>query len=161
MREEHLDYVLEIENRSFPNPWTRTAFSGHLQHPEFAKYLVAIRDKNLIGYTGLFFGGGQGQITNLAVHPDFRREHLGSRLMLELFDFSYRMGLQSLSLEVRVSNGPAQALYDKFGFTKVGVRKNYYTEIGEDAFVMCVFNINDPKTVRLIDRIRKECLVNE
>ncbi len=148
MRPDHLDAILDIENLSFPNPWTRAVFAGHLHHPEFARYIVAIVDESVVGYTGLFYGGGQGQVTNLAVHPEWREYGIGSRLLVETFDFSYRMNLQGLSLEVRVSNDNAQTLYEKLGFTKVGVRKNYYREIGEDAYVMCIFNINDPQISR-------------
>lgn len=157
MRPDHLDAILDIENRSFPSPWTRAAFSGHLDHPEFARYIVAIVDEVVVGYTGLFYGGGQGQVTNLAVHPEWRGYGIGSRLLVETFDFSYRMNLQGLSLEVRVSNDDAQTLYEKLGFTKVGVRKNYYREIGEDAYVMCIFNINDPQ-IRRKYRARKRGL---
>jgi ribosomal-protein-alanine N-acetyltransferase len=156
MRPEDLDSVLEIEHGSFPNPWTKTAFAGHLQHPEFAKYLVAVSDRKIVGYTGLFFGGGQGQVTNLAVHPDWRRKGVGSRLLIELFDFSYRISLQGMSLEVRVSNVDAQNLYEKFGFVKVGVRKNYYREINEDAYVMCIFNINEGQFVQKIKNMKRK-----
>ena len=148
--------MLEIENSSFPNPWTQTAFAGHLQHPEFAKYLAAFSGKSLIGYTGMFFGGGQGQITNLAVHPHWRRRGVGSRLLLELLDYAFKIGLQGISLEVRVSNEGAQALYEKLGFTKVGVRKNYYQEIGEDAYVMCIFNIRTAEVVNKLAEIRQQ-----
>lgn len=155
MRPDHLDAVLDIEDRAFPNPWTRAAFAGHLDHPEFARYIVAIADKALVGYTGLFYGGGQGQVTNLAVHPEWRRYGIGSRLLVEAFDFSYRMNLQGLSLEVRVSNDDAQTLYEKFGFAKVGVRKNYYREIGEDAYVMCIFNINEAQIRRKYEATKR------
>ncbi len=157
MRPDHLDAIMDIESRAFPNPWTRAAFVGHLHHPEFARYIVAIVDSDVVGYTGLFYGGGQGQVTNLAVHPEWREYGVGSRLLVETFDFSYRMNLQGLSLEVRVSNDDAQTLYEKLGVTKVGVRKNYYREIGEDAYVMCIFNINDPQ-IRRKYRARKRGL---
>ncbi len=156
MRPENLDGVLAIEGQSFPNPWTRTAFASHLQHPEFAKYLVALYKAQVIGYTGLFFGGGQGQITNLAVHPDFRRRGIGSRLLLAIIDYCLALGLQGISLEVRVSNEGAQTLYERFGFIKVGRRKGYYQETGEDAFVMCIFNLNNNEETVKLNAIRRE-----
>lgn len=154
MRPEHLDGVLAIEHKSFPSPWTRTAFASHLQHPEFAKYLVALDRREVVGYTGLFFGGGQGQITNLAVSPMWRRHGIGSRLLLALVDFCRRIDVQGLSLEVRVANTGAQDLYEGFGFSKVGVRKGYYQETGEDAYVMCLFNIKSPEAAAGFDAIR-------
>jgi [ribosomal protein S18]-alanine N-acetyltransferase len=155
MRYEHLDGVLAIEGRSFPSPWTRSAFAGHLEHPEFAKYIVALNKETVVGYSGLFFGGGQGQLTNLAVHPDWRRQGVGSRLLLEMIDYCLALGLEGLSLEVRTANEEAQELYEKFGFRKVGVRKGYYQETGEDAFVMCVFDLNDPDFQERLEEIRK------
>jgi [ribosomal protein S18]-alanine N-acetyltransferase len=155
MRYEHLDGVLAIETRSFPSPWTRAAFAGHLEHPEFAKYLVALNNETVVGYSGLFFGGGQGQLTNLAVHPDWRRQGVGSRLLLEMIDYCLALGLEGLSLEVRTANEEAQQVYEKFGFRKVGVRKGYYQETGEDAFVMCIFDLNDPDFRQTLDNIRK------
>ncbi len=154
MRHEHLDGVLAIENRSFPSPWNRTAFASHLQHPEFAKYLIALSDRQVIGYTGLFFGGGQGQITNLAVHPDRRRQRIGTRLLLTMIDHCRVLGLQGVSLEVRVANTDAQTLYESFGFSKVGQRKGYYQETGEDAYVMCIFNLGSDEQTEKLQSIR-------
>lgn len=156
MRQEHLDGVLAIEHRSFPSPWTRTAFASHLQHPEFAKYLVAVRGDLVVGYTGLFFGGGQGQITNLAAHPDYRHQGIGSRLLLTSIDYCVALGLQGISLEVRVSNADAQTMYERFGFAKVGRRKGYYQETGEDAYVMCIFNLNNHEEVAKLESIRRD-----
>ena len=154
MRHEHLDGVLAIENQSFPSPWNRTAFASHLQHPEFAKYLIALVEHQVIGYTGLFFGGGQGQITNLAVHPDWRRQGIGTRLLLTLVDYCRVLGLQGVSLEVRVANTDAQTLYERFGFSKVGQRKGYYQETGEDAYVMCIFNLSSEEQTEKLESIQ-------
>ncbi len=150
-----LSEIMKIENEAFPNPWAKTTFTDHLRHPEFANYIVAVSDGHIAGYAGLFFGDGQGQITNLAVHRDWRRQGVASRLLLELFNFCSRESVMGLSLEVRVSNDDAQTLYEKFGFTKVGVRKDYYQEIGEDAYMMCIFNIDEPAVVRDLWKIKK------
>lgn len=156
MTRAHLDDVLWVEHRSFPNPWTRSAFLSHLEHPEFAKYMVAQAEGRVVGYVGLFFGGGQGQITNLAVDPDYRNQGIGSRLLLAVIDYSRKFGIQSLSLEVRVSNMDAQRLYQEFGFVYVGRRRGYYQESGEDAFVMCLFDLGKPEFIECVTRIRKK-----
>ena len=156
MRHDNLDGVLAIEHQAFPSPWTRTAFASHLQHPEFAKYLEALRGIQVVGYTGLFFGGGQGQITNLATHPDYRHQGIGSRLLLSMIDYCGLLGLQGISLEVRVTNEDAQTLYERFGFVKVGRRKGYYQETGEDAFVMCIFNLKNHEEVAKLNTIRHD-----
>lgn len=152
MRGSHLDGVMAIENQSFPAPWTRSAFASHLDHPEFAKYLVALLDDKVAGYVGIFFGGGYGQITNLAVDPDHRQQGIGTMLMLAVIDFALKKNISTLSLEVRVSNTAAQELYQKFGFVLIGLRKGYYQETGEDAYAMCLFNL---KSEDLLERFRQ------
>lgn len=156
MRPEHLNEVIEIENQSFPAPWTKTAFASHLERPEIARYLVATVHKKVVGYVGLFFGGGQGQITNLAVDPKYRQQGIGTRLLLGVIELAQKLKLVNLSLEVRVSNKAAQNLYRKFNFVLVGRRKNYYIETGEDAFVMCIFNINSQPYKALLKKIKQE-----
>lgn len=143
---DDLDAVLAIEITAFPTPWSKSAFLSHLDHPEFAYYVVALMDEVVVGYSGLFFGGGYGQITNVAVHADYRRQGVASRLLLQMLSHAVDIGLTALSLEVRVSNVSAQRLYERFGFRSVGVRKNYYVEIGEDAYVMCLFNSSGRET---------------
>lgn len=156
MRSGDLDAVVDIEKQSFPTPWNKSAFEGHLQHPEFAYYVVAVMDEVVVGYCGLFFGGGYGQITNVAVHVDCRRQGVASRLLLQLLSHAVDIGLTTISLEVRVSNVSAQRLYERFGFRGVGVRKNYYAEIGEDAYVMCLFNSGGRETRKKLASIARE-----
>ncbi len=141
MRNEHLDEVIAIEKQSFPTPWTRSSFESHLAHPEFAHYLVALDDETVAGYAGLFFGGDHGQITNISVGPKYQRQGIGQRLLRSIIEFSIVKGIIHLSLEVRVNNIVAQNLYNRFGFKVVGTRKGYYQETGEDAYVMCLFDI--------------------
>ena len=141
MRKEHLYRVVEIENEAFPTPWTRSSFESHLEHPEFAYYLVALEEDKVIGYSGLFFGGDHGQITNISVSPKSQRQGVGSRLLRSIIEFSLSTGIAHLSLEVRVNNEVAQRLYSNFGFKVVGTRKVYYRETGEDAYVMCLFDL--------------------
>lgn len=156
MRKKHLDQVIAIERRSFPAPWSKSAFASHLKHPEFAYYLVALADDTVIGYTGLFFGGGHGQITNLAVHPDYRKKGIGAMLLWSLIEFSVAKNVLHLSLEVRVTNVAAQNLYRGFGFEVVGTRKGYYQETGEDAYVMCLYDLQDKEAKKIIEQFGEE-----
>lgn len=158
MRLSNLDEVLAIERQSFPNPWTRSAFASHLQHPEFARYFVARFGDGgkIVGYVGLFFSHEQGQLTNLAVDPSYRRQGIAKRLLLTIFEYAQEIGLYSLTLEVRVSNYGAQELYRKFGFILTGTRKGYYQESGEDALVMCLFNISGPEQQKRLEEIKEE-----
>jgi len=156
MQPQHLNEVMEIENQSFPAPWRKTAFASHLEHPEYARYLVALANQKVVGYVGLFYGGGQGQITNLAVDPKYRQQGVGTRLLLGVIELAKQLKLVNLSLEVRVTNEAAQNLYRKFNFILVGRRKNYYLETGEDAYVMCIFNINSRTYQRVLNKIKKE-----
>jgi len=138
MNKNHIERVVEIEKKSFPAPWSSSAFIDHLKHPEFAKYIVAIVDKLVVGYVGLFFGGDYGQITNLAVDTDYQHLGIGTELLNVIISFALTRNISTISLEVRVSNSNAQELYKNFGFNYVGRRQGYYQETGEDAYVMCL-----------------------
>jgi len=147
MRVSHIEQVVEIEKNSFSAPWSRSAFIDHLNHPEFAKYIVALADNKVIGYIGLFFGGDYGQITNLAVDADYHHLGIGTKLLTMIIRFALVKKLTTISLEVRVSNSKAQELYKKMGFNFVGRRQGYYQETGEDAYVMCLCLDQDSKVI--------------
>jgi ribosomal-protein-alanine N-acetyltransferase len=153
MVKDHLDQVLQIERESFAEPWGRSAFLDHLAHPEFANYLVALKEQKVVGYVGLFFAADYGQLTNLAVDPDFRRHKIATQLLLSIIRRSQAAGLVTLSLEVRVSNQAAQNLYKKFGFEVVDIRKNYYQETNEDAYVMCLFGLENPENQKRFNQM--------
>jgi ribosomal-protein-alanine N-acetyltransferase len=86
----------------------------------------------------------ESHITTFGVHPDWRRQGIGRQLMLAVSDLSIRFGARRMTLEVRVSNEAAQALYREFGFLAVGRRLRYYTDDGEDAIVMTTPELDDP-----------------
>ncbi len=136
MTREHLDGVMTIENLSFKIPWSRNAFIDELTTNEMAVYVVAVSGKEILGYGGLWRVLDEGHITNIAVHPEFRRCGAGSRIMDELLRQCRDCGILSLTLEVRRSNLPAQKLYGKYGFRSEGIRKGYYSDTGEDAIIM-------------------------
>ncbi|MGI8519395.1 MAG: ribosomal protein S18-alanine N-acetyltransferase, partial [Actinomycetota bacterium] len=89
-------------------------------------------------YAGMMFAGREAHVTNIAVDPDRHGRKVGTRLLLALVTESLARGCTQISLEVRVTNSAAQAMYDKFGFEVTGVRKGYYIETNEDAYVMVV-----------------------
>ena len=144
MREEDLNQIMEIEKKSFATPWTYDAFYNELHTNQFAHYVVAEVDQEIIGYCGLWVIIDEGHITNIAILPEYRGNGLGEKLLLAVIDTARELGAETLTLEVRVSNDVAKGLYRKLGFQDGGIRKSYYTDNYEDALVMWV-NINDHK----------------
>lgn len=133
---KHLEGVMIVENLSFTIPWSKEAFIDEITKNQFANYLVAVEDGVVIGYAGMWKIFDEGHITNIAVHPEFRKYGIGSKLVTELLNLSREQGIISLTLEVRKSNLAARALYEKYSFEEAGVRKKYYTDNGEDAIIM-------------------------
>ncbi len=138
---EHLDQVLEIENVSFPAPWSKTSFLGEILQNDFALYLVALYDDVVIGYGGMWLILDQAHITNVAVRPDFRGRNIGKALMLEIIQQAILKGAKSMTLEVRPSNIIARGLYQGLGFIDRGRRKGYYEDNNEDAIIMWKDNL--------------------
>lgn len=138
MRKEDIDEVYQIECQSFSAPWTKESLFYELEQNLFAKYVVVELEDQVIGYCGLWVVMDDAQITNIAVHPDYRGRKIGEALLRFAIQLSREMKAKRLSLEVRVSNHIAQSLYKKVGFEPGGIRKNYYTDNQEDALVMWV-----------------------
>ncbi len=134
---EDLEAVLEIEHVSFATPWSRDSFVYELLENQRAVYLVARNEmKRVVGYIGMWVVFDEGHITNLATHPVFRRQGIGRALLDKLTEVSQTHGVKYLTLEVRRSNVSAQELYQKTGFVHMGVRRRYYLDNNEDAFIM-------------------------
>lgn len=143
MRVRDLADILEIERKSFPTPWSRGAFLSELLENEHAYYLVARlpsdderRLGRPLGYIGIWIVAGEGHITNVAVHPDYRNHGIGRRLLLAIGELAQAKGADRLTLEVRRTNYGAQRLYTRLGFTSAGVRRGYYRDNDEDAIIM-------------------------
>ncbi|MBA3823402.1 MAG: ribosomal protein S18-alanine N-acetyltransferase [Ktedonobacterales bacterium] len=98
----------------------------------------------LIGYAGLWLTVDEAHITTIATHPNARRRGLGELLLVSLFDIGYQIGARWMTLEVRVTNEPAKALYHKYGFKIVSTRPRYYTDNNEDAYIMWTDEITTP-----------------
>jgi [ribosomal protein S18]-alanine N-acetyltransferase len=138
MREDDIDQVMIVERQSFTLPWSREAFYNELYNNQFAKYLVLEDNGKIAGYCGAWIVIDEAHITNIAVLPEYRGKKLGEALLVKMMELSKSMGVIRMTLEVRVTNEVAQSLYKKLGFQKGGIRKNYYTDNQEDAYVMWV-----------------------
>ncbi|WP_409252636.1 ribosomal protein S18-alanine N-acetyltransferase [Bacillus sp. SCS-153A] len=138
MTTEDLDQVMEVEANSFSIPWSRDAFFNEIETNHFATYIVIEDQGQIIGYCGVWIIIDEAHITNIAVLPSYRGQGLGGKLMASMIEIAKEMGARTMTLEVRVSNTPAQSLYRKFGFQQGGIRKNYYSDNQEDALVMWV-----------------------
>jgi [ribosomal protein S18]-alanine N-acetyltransferase len=136
MEMKDLDDISEVEKLSFSIPWSRESFISELKTNLFARYLVIEHDKKVIGYGGMWIVLDEAHITNIAIHPEFRGQRLGEKLMRELMSIAWSSGAASMTLEVRKSNEIAKNLYRKFGFVEEGIRRGYYTDNGEDAIIM-------------------------
>ncbi|MGD7045881.1 ribosomal protein S18-alanine N-acetyltransferase [Jeotgalibacillus proteolyticus] len=133
-----IDAVLTVEQESFSVPWKRVAFENELTVNQFAKYLLLVKDEEVIGYCGLWLIMDEAHVTNIAILPKLRGQKLGERLMKKVLELAEDAGARTVTLEVRVSNDIARSLYKKLGFLDGGIRKNYYTDNQEDALVMWV-----------------------
>lgn len=128
--------VMAIERASFTTPWSHFAFIHEIFQNQTAVYIVAVLEGRVVGYSGMWLTGGEAHITNLAVDPDLRRRGLGTMVLVEMMDRARRLGATRITLEVRESNEPAQALYRKMGFEPCGLKPGYYSDTSEDAIVM-------------------------
>jgi ribosomal-protein-alanine N-acetyltransferase len=145
LRRRHLRSVLRIEGQVYPKPWSLTLFMSELNLRNSRHYIAARVDGQLVGYAGLMFSPDEAHVTTLAVDPEWHRRQIGTRLLLSLARSAAARGSHHLTLEVRMSNLAAQALYRQFGFEPAGVRKNYYAEINEDALIMWAHDIDRPE----------------
>jgi len=133
---DHIDDIMVIENLSFTVPWSRQSLIDEITKNKFAIYLSACLNNVVVGYAGMWNVCGEGHITNIAVHPEFRGSGIGSLLMEGLINEARKEGISRLTLEVRKSNIIAQRLYEKYGFVTCGIRKSYYADNNEDALIM-------------------------
>jgi [ribosomal protein S18]-alanine N-acetyltransferase len=132
-----LDAIVGIENAVYPTPWSRSMFAGELAKP--SSFSIGAFDSELGGLIAYLIVSryvDAWHIMNVAVHPQSRRQGVASRLLDELFDLTAGDPRRGYTLEVRVSNASAIALYERFGFEASGLRRGYYTDNREDALIM-------------------------
>lgn len=142
-----LDEVLEIEQVSFPTPWSRRSFMQELTENIYAHYVVAEYCGRIVGYCGMWVILDEAHITNIAVRPEFRGRGIGERILKDMIERAKSRGATKMTLEVRVSNLTAQRLYKRLGFVARGLRRGYYSDTGEDAIVMWLDDLGPSRPV--------------
>ena len=135
---EHIRQIEEIERDCFSRPWTAEQLKSQMRDEQH-EFIAAVDGGRVLGYVGLMYVLDEGYISNVAVHPDARRQGIGDALIDALAAKAAELELAFLTLEVRESNAPAIALYAKHGFHPVGKRKNYYDAPKEDAVLMTCY----------------------
>ena len=135
---EHIRQIEEIERDCFSRPWTAEQLKSQMRDAQH-EFIAAVSDGRVLGYVGLMYVLDEGYISNVAVHPDARRQGIGDTLIDALAAKAAELELAFLTLEVRESNAPAIALYAKHGFHPVGKRKNYYDAPKEVAVLMTCY----------------------
>ena len=131
-----VDGVMAVEHDSFLTPWSRSAFEEELAQNRLARYIVAVENGEIVGYAGTWLVINEAHVTNVAVSGQRRREGIGRLLMQNLMELARDNDMESMTLEVRVSNAAARHLYEQLGFVEAGIRKNYYSETKEDALIL-------------------------
>jgi ribosomal-protein-alanine N-acetyltransferase len=165
MTDEDLPALIRIEQRSFPSPWSISTYRQELRNRSGSYWVVRATQSDagappLLAYGGFWLLGDEAHITTIATHPGYRRRGLGEWLMLHLISAARERGMQHVTLEVRVSNHGAIALYSGLGFVEVGLRRGYYHDNDEDALLFTLFNISD-EAVWAPLRARMEAIPNE
>lgn len=179
-----LPQIAEIEAESFPSAWPSSAYKREMERNSLARYLVAVRRdavapeprglrrvvsavqarlsggpqpaaEYVAGFIGVWFMVDETHIVTVAVRESERRKGIGELLVLAAFDLSREKGVPALTLECRVSNTAAQALYEKYGFQRLGIRKRYYTDNNEDALIMTTPSIEDAGYWARIEELRR------
>ena len=130
--------IERIERSAYPTPWSRSMFAGELAKPSSISLGAVDADEEfaLVGYLIISRYVDAWHVMNVAVEPAYRRRGVATTLLEELFKLTVDDGRRGYTLEVRVSNASAIALYEQLGFHATGVRRGYYTDNREDALVM-------------------------
>ncbi|TVR68687.1 MAG: ribosomal-protein-alanine N-acetyltransferase [Sphaerobacteraceae bacterium] len=183
MEPEDVHEVSQLDHRCFTNPWPQSAYRRELANPEGNFYIVLrqrlpgaqaraaeagdnpisrvsrwfwAEDEQdpIVGYAGMWIRAGEAHVTTIGVAPELRGRGFGELLFVSLFEESIARGADWLTLEVRVSNTQAQRLYEKYGMSKYGVRRRYYSDNGEDADIMWSQSLSDPQYVEQVEAMR-------
>lgn len=135
LKAEQVPAIAALERQCFSAPWSESALLEEVENPQ-ALFLCALWQGEPVGYVGCVWALDEGSICNVAVDAAYRRRGVAKALLTELARRGKKLGLSQLSLEVRVSNLGAQALYNALGYETLGLRKNFYQQPREDALIM-------------------------
>lgn len=155
MQNGDVETVAELDKICFPTPWTASAYYTEVHNPS-AYYIVARASGRIVGYAGMWVIMDEAHITTIGVDPEFRGRKVGERMLVHLLDEAIHRGARRATLEVRRHNLVAQNLYTKYGFQIVAVRKGYYSNNNEDAFVMWTNDMWSPEFLRLLREHKEE-----
>ncbi|MBR5452416.1 MAG: ribosomal protein S18-alanine N-acetyltransferase [Clostridia bacterium] len=127
-------FIADLEKECFADPWSQNAIIEAAQYGTV--FLLAEENGKIVGYLGMKPVLDEGYISNVAVTNSARGKGIGSALLQKLDEYAKENGIRTISLEVRPSNAPAIALYEKFGYKQVGRRKNFYSHPTEDGLIL-------------------------
>jgi ribosomal-protein-alanine N-acetyltransferase len=156
MQPSDLPRVVEVERACFGERWSQAAFENELANAQ-SSYFVSLHGGAIVGYAGYWLILEEAHITTIGTDPAHQGKGFGERMLLHLVDHAARAEARWVTLEVRVSNQAAIALYEKYGFTSLGRRRGYYHDNHEDALVMWTENIDTPAYKALLQQ-RREAL---
>lgn len=160
MNFSHLPKVIEIENLSYPNPWSLHTFINEIQQNHLAYYVVAKIKEEVVGYAGLWLIMEEVHLTNIAVHPKWRGKKIAEKLLVYLLLEAKKRNFKWMTLEVRESNTAAKKLYEKFKFKIMGRRDKYYLDNNEAALIMWSENLQDENYIKFVNSLLDNELKN-
>jgi ribosomal-protein-alanine N-acetyltransferase len=167
MEQADVATVAAIEREVFTLPWSSSAFGYELRANPMSHYVVARTrfvarkavdedlDPSIVGYGGFWMMLDEAHVCTLAVNPDWQRRGVGELLLSSMIEMAAQLGASFVTLEVRVSNLPAQRLYEKYGFAPAGRRKGYYSDNREDALIMSTESITTAGYRSRLNRLRR------
>jgi ribosomal-protein-alanine N-acetyltransferase len=148
-----LGAIMDIEQVSFPTPWSETAMRREITGQDNSYFLVVEIRGRICGYAVTWAYVGEAHVLNVAVAPHWRGFGLGEVLMLSAIQEAVARRCTQMVLEYRVSNSSAGALYEKLGFVAAGIRPRYYMDTGEDAVFAVLQELQSPATARFLDEL--------
>ena len=135
----HIPQIEALEQQCFSMPWTAEQLQSQMKDSQHEFIAAVTPDGTVLGYVGMMYVLDEGYISNVAVSPGYRRQGIADALIMYLCTACETLSLSFVTLEVRAGNTPAIALYEKHGFHRVGLRRNYYERPKEDALIMTKF----------------------